>query len=254
MPKTAVAAAPKTLNNDRKRKYLSQGDVPSCSLDKALEIAKAIADNYGYGPATPVQVAAALEVQPSSGPFRMLAGASIAYGLTKGGYNAPTISIEPLGMRIVRPTKEDDDKAAKREALLRPRVIRLFLEKYNGAAIPKETIAENVLIDMDVPKDRAAEVLKLIVEGAGAVGFLADINGRKYVDLLGTKIPAPTLGPEDEQTEEQLREEPLGKPALAVVPVPAREPGTAAPTDFRTRRCISATARTGRSLSRSRNS
>jgi hypothetical protein len=51
----------------------------------------------------------------------MLTGASIAYGLTKGGCNAPPISIEPLGTRIVRPTQENDTLAAKREALLRAR-------------------------------------------------------------------------------------------------------------------------------------
>jgi hypothetical protein len=213
-------------NDQKARKYLSQSDVPSCSLEKALEVAQAIADNYGFKPATPVQVASALEVQPTTGPFRMLTGASIAYGFTKGGCNANQISIEPLGMRIVKSPDDPDAMVARREALLRPRVIRLFLEKYNGAAIPKDTIAEQILLDFGVPKERASEVLKLIVDGANSVGFLQDIKGRKYVDLLGTKIPTAVQSETDEDTE--LSEEPGApiapstggavKTAAAVVP------------------------------------
>ncbi len=206
MPKQA-APSKSVANDDKTRKYLSQTDVPSVSLDKALAIAQAIADNYGYKPSTPIQVASALEVQPTSGPFRMLTGASIAYGLTKGGWNATSISIEPLGMRIVKITEEGDDLLAKREALLKPRVIRLFLEKYNGAAIPKDLIAQNVLMDMGVPKDKTADVLKMIVDGANSVGFIQGIKDKKYVDLMGTAAPAASA-------EEQLEE---GEPAAAVI-------------------------------------
>ena len=114
MPKEATSS--KAVANDKARKYLSQTDVPSSSLEKALSVAQAIRDNYGYKPSTPIQVASAMNVLPSSSAFRMLCGASIAYGLTKGGCYADQISIETLGMRIVRPTTEDDDLTAKREA------------------------------------------------------------------------------------------------------------------------------------------
>ena len=87
---------------------VSQTDVPAYSLDKALAIPRAIMDNYAGKAATPLQVAKALNVSPDTGPFRMLCGASIAYGLTKGGYNAQEIILEPLAKRIVKPTKEGD--------------------------------------------------------------------------------------------------------------------------------------------------
>ncbi len=169
------------------RSYVSQADVPAGSLDRALRIPRAIADNYGYKPTSPLQVAVALDVQPSSSSFRMLTGAAIAYGLTAGGYNAETISITPLAMRIVRPTTEGDDIAAKREAFLKPRVIREFLQKYDRAPIPRDDIARNVLIDLGVPTDRTGEVLTLIVEGAGELGFLQQIKDRTYADLSVVK-------------------------------------------------------------------
>lgn len=168
------------------RIYISQSDIPSYSLEKALKIPTAIGDNYGFKPSTPLQVAKALGVQPTSGGYRMLTGAAVAYGLTNGAYNAESIAITPLGMRIVRPTADDDGLAAKREALLRPRVIREFLRKYDGAALPKASIAHNVLMEMGVPQDRTADVHSMILDGASSVGFIQEINGRKYADLAGT--------------------------------------------------------------------
>lgn len=182
--KSSPTVAPAT-----QRKYVSQTDVPASPLKRALRIPQAIADNYGYKSTSPLQVAVALDVQPSSSGFKMLAGAAIAYGLTSGGYNADAISITPLAMRIVRPTAEGDDTAAKREAFLKPRVIREFLQKYDRAPIPRDDIARNVLIEFGVPTDRAPEVLNLIVEGARELGFLQQIKDRTYVDLSSAKAP-----------------------------------------------------------------
>lgn len=182
---------------------VSQQDVPSLSLEKALRIPRAIAENYGYRPATPLQVARALNIQPTSGPFRALTGAATAYGLTSGGSNANEISLEQLGMRIVRPTTEGDDLRAKQEALLRPRVIREFLNRYRGAAIPRDNIAQNVLLDLGVPRERTREVLGMILEGAKSVSFLQEIKGRTYVEFT----PSPAMAPPTDGSLETKEEE-----------------------------------------------
>lgn len=204
------------------RKYVSQSDVPASPLERALRIPRAIADNYGYKSTSPLQVAVALDVQPSSSNFRMLTGAAIAYGLTSGGYNADTISITPLAMRIVRPTAEGDDITAKREAFLRPRVIREFLQKYDRAPIPRDDIARNVLMEMGVPTERAAEVFTLIIEGAKELGFLQPIKDRTYVDLASAKPPLEAKAAETTATIGSDREldEDLEEAAGPVDPVP----------------------------------
>lgn len=216
----AVAPAPQ-------RKYVSQADVPTSALERALRIPRAIADNYGYKPTSPLQVAVALDVQPSSSNFRMLTGAAIAYGLTSGGYNADTISITPLAMRIVRPTAEGDDTAAKREAFLKPRVIREFLLKYDRAPIPRDDIARNVLIEIGVPTDRSAEVLNLIVEGAKELGFLQQIKDRTYVDLTSAKttveskvidITSTTVSENDSDDIAEVTTDPVTPPAIVTRP------------------------------------
>lgn len=215
------------------RTYISQADVPSNPLEKALRIPKAIADNYGYKPTSALQLAVALDMQPSTGGFRMLTGSAVAYGLTTGGYNANEIAITPLGMRVIRPTVENDDLAAKREALLKPRVIREFLRKYDNAPIPRDDIARNVLGDLGVPADRTSDVLKLIVESAGSVGFLRTIKDRTYVDLAGTNVPVEVRStstesadeeePEPNEVVEIQRAQPIMAPAPRVLTIPSED-------------------------------
>ena len=165
------------------RNYLSQLDVPSTGLSKALRIAEAIKDNYGYKPSSPLEVAAAVDMAPTSGTFKMLTGASIAYGITEGAAQSGSISLTELGLRVVKPTKEGDDFLARREAFLKPRIVSEFLTKYDGAPIPRTDIAENVLNDMGVPSDRTSEVLQFLVTEADSLGLLKDIKGRKYVHI-----------------------------------------------------------------------
>jgi hypothetical protein len=170
---------------------ISQADVPAYSLDQALRVAQTIADNYGKNPTKPLRVAEGMNLSPSSSGFRMLCGASIAYGLTEGGYNSDLISLTPLARRIVAPTLEGDDFAARREATLRPRILRDFLTRYNESKLPPENIAVNVLQELRVPSDRAKNVYSLIVDSARSVGFLREVKNQTYVDLDSTSVQAP---------------------------------------------------------------
>ena len=169
--------------NPKKRTRISQSEVPAYPLDQALRIAQALADNYASKPAKPLEVAAAMDMSPSSGPFRTLTGASIAYGLTEGGYNASEISLTDLGRRVTAPVVENDDLAAKREALLKPKVVGDFLRKYSDSPLPPKNIAHNVLSSMGVPQDRTVDVFELIIGGAKSLGLLQEIKGKSYVNL-----------------------------------------------------------------------
>lgn len=167
---------------------ISQKDVPGQSIEQALRIAHCLADNYASKPTTPLNIAAALDMTPTSGPFRSIAGAAVAYGLTSGGPNAPEIALTDLGRRATRPTREGDDLTAIRAALLQPRVIQELLNKYNGSSLPPTKIAQNVLAEMGVPEDRTESVLGLIVESARKYGFTKEIKGKTYIDLSGAPV------------------------------------------------------------------
>ncbi len=138
-----------------KRVQVSQADIPAYSLDEALRVPRAILENYNGKPSTPLKVAAAMNLGPTTGNFKMITGAAIAYGLTNGGGQSAQIELTPLCIRILKPKKEGDDLVAKREAFLKPRVIGEFLRQYDGGAVPRKDIALNVLSDdMGVPSKR----------------------------------------------------------------------------------------------------
>ncbi len=122
-------------------------------------------------------------MSPDLSHFKMLTGSAIAYGLTAGGYNAAEISLTPLANRILSPLEEGDDILARREALLLPNIVGQFLNKYNNSPLPLENIAFNVLVSMGVPKDRVSGVYRLIIDGAGSLGLVQEIKGKKYVNL-----------------------------------------------------------------------
>lgn len=209
-------SAPSTTPRTR----VSQEDVPACSLDQALRVPRAIAESYAYRPTRPLKVAEAMKLQPSSSRFRMIAGAAIAYGLTTGGAFSSEIAITPLAMKILRPTSDGEDTAAKREALLRPKVVGEFLRGYDGACLPSETIAKNVLEEAGVPVERLDAVLELMLEGAASLGLIREIGGKRYVDIAGTSAP-PVIS----ETRDKLHDDPIQIPqqrrVLTSRPAPA---------------------------------
>ncbi|WP_157592559.1 TIR domain-containing protein [Solirubrobacter soli] len=205
-PKPKAAPATPATSKPAGRNYVSQADVPRHTIEEALRIPRAIAEHYGKQPTRPLDVAAAMNMAPTTGTFRMLAGASIAYGFTEGGPNASSISITELGLRVVAPTLEGDDQTAKREAVLRPRVVREFLEKYDGSPLPRADIGQNVLEAMGVAASATERTLELIVESADGLGLLTEINGKKYVNLQSAHTAATDtdlLYDEDADTDEQ---------------------------------------------------
>lgn len=218
-----------------KRPYLKQSDVPSGSLDDALRIPQAILDHYAGKPTTPLHVAKALNVDPKGSQVRVLSGASIAFGLIEGGAQAVSISITDLARRILRPKAEGQDLAAKREAVLRPRVFGEFLRKYDGSPFPRSDIAQNILEELGVRREKAEGVLEQIDASARSVGFIEEIKGKNYITLQGAANPVPTghVADSEETTNGEREKEKSAPPAEAarvIVPPPAIQPKGAALT------------------------
>jgi predicted nucleotide-binding protein len=183
-----------------KRSYLKQSDVPAASLDEALRLPQAIFDHYAGKPASPLQVAKALDIDPKGSQIRVISGAAIAFGLVEGGAQASTISVTDLARRILRPREEGSELSAKREAVLKPRIFGEFLRRYDGNAFPRQDIALNVLEDLGVPRGKAAEVLERIDASARSVGFIEIIKSKNYVTLQGTQ----STNPESQDAEKSL--------------------------------------------------
>ena len=167
-----------------KRGRISQGDLPRVSIERALRIPRALIEQCGGQPTTPLDLAVAVGVKPSSSGWRDLTGSAVGYGFTDGAYNSGVIGLTQLGRRAVAPQEEGDDLAALREACLKPSIINQFLHKYDGNKLPRDDIARNVLIgEFDIPVERATSAFELIVECAESIGAFRTIGGDKYVSL-----------------------------------------------------------------------
>ncbi|SRR5258708_7524317 len=147
-------------NVDDKRVYFKQADFPQTTLQQAQRIASAIVDNFAGDSGSPPDVALALGISPTSSGWQMLAGASIAYGLTDGGIAANVIKLTPLGRKLVAPEAEGEDVIARRQAILKPRILREFFEKYRRAKLPNDIIGANVLKSLGLPSDRVETALE----------------------------------------------------------------------------------------------
>ncbi|WP_143588711.1 MULTISPECIES: TIR domain-containing protein [unclassified Thalassospira] len=184
-----------------KRSRVSQADVPAFSLSDALKVPMAIFENYAGDPTPPLGVASAMSLSPGSSQFKMITGASIAYGLTNGGYNASSISVTDLARKIIKPTEEGADHSGKVEALMHPRVIKEFLDKYDQNSVPKDAIALNVLEGMGVPSARTEKTLRLILESADELGIITDIKGKKYINIKSIVPRNTATSASDDETE-----------------------------------------------------
>jgi predicted nucleotide-binding protein len=124
------------------------------------------------------------------------AGATFAYGLTDGGYNATEISLTELGRRAVAPTREGDDLTARAEALVKPRVLKAFFEKYDRAKFPRDDIAQNVLIELGVPKDRAPSALAVLKANGQFAGVIQQTKTGPFI-ALGHPVRTQGQVPDD---------------------------------------------------------
>lgn len=162
---------------------IMQTDMPSISLDQALRVAYGLWNDFAGKSAAPHDIALALGISPTSGGWRTLTGAAIAYQLTEGGYGADVIKLTPLGRRIVAPEEEGDDLRARAEAVLKPRIMREFYQRYDRAKFPQDAIAANVLVSMGLPKERANDAVEAIKDTGRNTGIIRDTKTGLFVAI-----------------------------------------------------------------------
>jgi hypothetical protein len=180
---------------------LSQSDVPLYSLQDAQRVAVGLWDNFAGKSASPPDLALAIGMSPTSSSWRYITGSSIAYGLTIGGWNADQTTLTETGRKVVAPTREGEDLDAKRDAVLKPRILREFLTNYNRAKFPNDVIAENVMVSMGVPRERAKDTLKLIKDNGRYVGFIRDTPTGPFVMIDSPSIPPPVASSIDRDVD-----------------------------------------------------
>ncbi|MYD74414.1 MAG: hypothetical protein F4Y11_09390 [Chloroflexi bacterium] len=221
--KTASGDEKTSTGKKPRRPRVKQTDIPRLPLERALQVPRAISENYAKRPTRPIDVAAALGTSPRSSNFPLICGASIGYGITDGGAKAQHITNTSLGNRIVSPVVEGDDQAALREAALMPNVHRQFLENYDGSPLPSDNIAHNMLESFGVPRALTAETYETIRQNADLVGFITHVRGKPCINLNPTPtepIAHDVAGGEEERV---LQANGLAPSALPTIVAPEDE-------------------------------
>lgn len=223
--KAPAAAGGKRAAAAEKRAYFKQADFPQSTLQQAQKIASALVDNFAGKEGSPPDIALAIGISPTSSGWPNLAGSSIAYGLTDGGVNANTIKLTPLGRKLVAPEQEGDDLTARRESIMKPRILKEFFERYRRAKFPNDTIAGNVLKAFGIPPDRVQSALEVVKANGRYAGIIRDTPTGPFVNLDSPGVPAPTATPalpdHDEEEESVTTTEPADTATL--------KPGASAP-------------------------
>lgn len=191
--KLSKSTTPGASKPDSKRVYFKQADFPQSTLQEAQKIAAALVENFAADSGSPPDVALALGISPTSSNWQVLSGASIAYGLSDGGVNANVIKLTPLGQRLVAPESEGEDVVARREAILRPRILREFLEKYRRAKFPNDAIAANVLEALGLPGDRAEAAVGIVRANGIYAGIIRETPNGPFINLDSPAVPPPTV-------------------------------------------------------------
>ena len=166
-----------------KQTRLSQTFCPLVSIKEILRIPQAIKDDYAGQPTSPLLVAESCGISPTSSNWRTLTGASVAYGLTNGGYNSKNISLTELGERIVAPILEGDDLVALRESIMKPTLFAEIYSTYNGNKLPKNNIAYNILAKKGVSKEKQENTWQIIKDNANEAKILRIISGNEFICL-----------------------------------------------------------------------
>ncbi len=187
---------------------------PSLSLERALELPRAIQDGASGLPVDRLTLSELIDKSPSSSVFLILVLASRAYSLTNGGKNADEFSLTPVGRQAV----SDDDRERTdgiRRAVLSVEPFTIALRAYDKKKVPQPAAFRSFLINQaSVHADHAEQCMTQLLEDARLAGFLRNVKGSDWIDLQNPAtapplVPASQNGRGEEGEEEETLEDVL---------------------------------------------
>lgn len=197
-----------------KKRGKSTGETfPRNSLMESLKISNAIAENNAGKPWDRLLIADAIGSSPNGSGFRTLITSSNRYGLTTGGYNAPTISLTRTGLSIVKPTNDSEKESALRAALLNVPLFKKVLEHYNKNPLPGEALFKNNLErTFGVDNRDVDSAYQILMTNLQDLGLIRSISGKSYIMIDNVQVTTVTAKGEENPSNDE-EEQPASKPA-----------------------------------------
>jgi predicted nucleotide-binding protein len=186
------------------RKVGSNRAFPTRTLEQALVVIQAIGEKGAAKAMKRLLVADAIGRTPSSSEFKILLSASRWYGLTTGTEKADLISPTDLGLKVIRPTSEEERLAVVVAACLTPELMGRVLRDFNNEKLPDAAFLKNTLQrTYDVDSDHSAELAELLILNAKYAGILRSISGSNHI-LIENPLPSPTVVSEEEDSDDNV--------------------------------------------------
>jgi len=185
----------KSQQEPKKKEYAPRRPFPEHTLEQALEVAKAIQDKNAGKPWKPIFLAEALKIKATSSNFRDITSSAFKYGLTVGTWNAPYISLAPLGQSITKPIDSKQEIKAKQNAVLEIEVFKSIYEHYRDARFPSpDTYFKNMLeSEFKVPRELVDDCIKLLIENGKFTHILQESQGDLFVVFSEEAPPTPEV-------------------------------------------------------------
>ena len=212
-PSSGQAKAPR-------RRRAARRLFPAMSFEEALTLANAIQEHGSGQPIRRLTLFEALDRSPDSGPTRKLITSSGQYGITKGAYNAETLSLTPLGTSASDPNAAPATKLAARAqlAILGIAPFNAIYEQYKDSRLPAIEVLRDAARTADVQEDEVAECVETFLANAREIGLIRNIGGSEHlisieaaVDEVSAKSgqsTPPTVYRDDAEVEPQLESRP----------------------------------------------
>lgn len=177
-----IGGSGQEAKNPRRPRRLRQ--FPSYNLEQTLQIALAIASYNACKPFSRLSLAESVGRSPDSSQFRTLITSSSAYGLTQGGYQAPQISLTPLGLSIVAPRSDEERRRSLVDAALMVDLFQRLYKHFDQHRVPPAENFRNTLIrDFGIDATLADECVDHFRADGRFTGLIQNISGGERVRL-----------------------------------------------------------------------
>jgi hypothetical protein len=184
----------------KRKREQSSIQFPYGDLNDAIDFVKAI-NQVGGQSCQLEQLAGYLKVAPNGGGFRARLSYPRIFGLAqyeRGG----TVSLTPLGMRIIDPSQES---AARAEAFLNVELYRAIYDKYKGFQLPPPAALEREMVALGVSSKQKDKARQAFDRSAKQAGFYWASNDRLTMPVVKDKPETRPLEGHEEQPESKKK-------------------------------------------------
>lgn len=168
------------------RRERSTIEFPYMDLNAAIEVAKGIFQRCGPGDCQNDELAAQLELSPTSSGFRSRIAAARIFGLINSPRGSESVSLTDLGRRIIDTASA---REAKAEAFLKVELFRTVYETFRGQQIPPPAALERQMRELGVSAKQTERARQLLERSAESAGFYESGRDRLVRPALGAHQP-----------------------------------------------------------------